>query len=225
MRDGNNVEVEFTVSYDTKNNPVDIEGQYYNILVDKAHYEYNDAGYLTLFDHYQLDDMIWVNNYKQTIEYDTQSKPLNVMYYDYNEIARMLSFKYYDGEHYSFYSFDDYRDESNSWKDEYKYGVDGKLEAIYHYMAGELSTYYILYPNTLDNPGNANEPLADMRIWSYAGTLHVRTAQSTTLHVYTLTGVLHAQQTLPAGATTLPLPPGMYIVKVGNATEKIVIGK
>jgi hypothetical protein len=227
MRDGNNVEVEFTVSYDTKNNPVDIEGQYpgYDIPLCKAHYEYNDAGYLTLFDHYKWDDRddIWVNDSKETIEYDMQSKPLNVMYYEYNEITHMLSFKYYDGEHYSSYSFDDYRDESNSWKFEYKYGADGKPGARYNYRGGELSTYYILYPNTLDNPGNANEPPADMRIWSYGGTLHVRTAQPVVLHVYTLTGILHAQQTLPAGETVLPLPPGMYVVRIGNVVRKAVI--
>ncbi|MDR1380422.1 MAG: hypothetical protein LBJ47_02975 [Tannerella sp.] len=64
-----------------------------------------------------------------------------------------------------------------------------------------------------------------MRIWSYGGTLHVRTAQPAVLHVYTPTGALHARQTLSAGTTTFPLPPEIYIVKVGNATEKIAIGK
>jgi hypothetical protein len=113
---------------------------------------------------------------------------------------------------------------------EYKYGADGKLGAIYYYQGDiregkPLKYYYILYPNTLDNPGNANEPLNDMRIWSYAGTLHVRTAQPAVLHAYTLTGALHTQQALPAGETALPLPPGMYIVKVGDRTAKVVIGK
>jgi hypothetical protein len=221
------VYLEFTANYNAGNNPVSIEGRNDVDIFFKAHYEYNDFGYPTLSECYDWNPGkgIWESPAKQIAEYDMQGKILNWTNSLYNEISSTNHFEYYDENHYSSMSYDDYLNESNSWKWEYKYGTDGKLGARYNYQAGELEEYYIIYPNTLDNPDNANEPPTDMRIWSYGGNLHVRTAQPDVLHVHTLTGALHAQQTLPAGETTLPLPPGMYIVKVGDRTEKVVVGK
>jgi hypothetical protein len=223
----NGVYFEYTANFNTENNPVSIEGGYHDDdrMFFKAHYEYNDFGYPTLSETYNWNSEkeIWESNSKQTVNYDMQGRMLNRINYDGDEINSILSCEYYDEHHYSSRSYENSLDESNNWKWEYKYGADGKLGARYNYRGGELSEYYIFYPNTLDNPGNANEPLADMRIWSYGGTLHVRTAQPVVLHVYTLTGALHARQTLHAGETVLPLPPGIYVVRIGNAVRKAVI--
>jgi hypothetical protein len=216
---------EIKVYYNAENNPLLIE--YWNPngkCYSKNHYEYNDYGYATRIYTENEGGAISLNHIGG---YDAQGKCLVKAYYVQNEIARKWSYTYYDEHHFSSTLLEVFEGNSGGGgRREFTYRTDGKLEAYYFYDGDDkLSTYYILYYNTLDNPGNANEPLADMRIWSYAGTLHVRTAQSTTLHVYTLTGVLYAQQTLPAGETTLLLPPGMYIVKVGDTTEKVVIGK
>ncbi|MDR1408195.1 MAG: hypothetical protein LBJ23_09155, partial [Tannerella sp.] len=95
------------------------------------------------------------------------------------------------------YGFLTYYQTLNNLTADPTYGADGKPDARYNYRGGELSEYYIFYPNTLDNP---NEPPADMWIWSYAGTLHVRTAQPAVLHVYTPTGAAHRRDAPPAAA-------------------------
>jgi hypothetical protein len=218
VSDGSYVKVEITADYNAENNPVLIQSKFF-----KAHYEYNDYGYPTLIEIYDRDsqDREWVSHYKKTSEYDTQGKRLNILTYKDNGTNR-LSYEYYDEHHYS--STLQWNSENDfTYKEEFKYGADGKLGAMYSYEAGEPSVYFILYPNTLDNSGNANEPLADMRIWSYAGTLHVRTAQPAVLHIYTLAGTLHVRQTLSAGETAIPLPPGMYVVRIGNVVRKAVI--
>jgi hypothetical protein len=234
---------EITFSYNTENNPVSMERRQpmYDLPLSKWHYEYNDDGYHTRIDGYKWDreNEIWVHYYWEALEYDTQGRVLSWEYYNSEYEWFIWRYEYYD-EHPLSSGSDKYKyplssfssvvlDEAGSvtasLRREFRYGATGKLEAIYHYSADELFTYYILYPNTLDNSGNAAEPVDGTHIWSSAGTLHVRTAQPAVLHVYTPAGALHAQQTLPAGETVLPLPPGIYIVKVGNATEKIVIGK
>jgi hypothetical protein len=220
---------EFTISFNSHNNPISVELQnpaYNNAPLYKAHYEYNVYEYATLYESYTWEG-IWIPDIKEITEYDAQGKFLSMEQYENNVREYKYSYEYYDEHHFSSHSSENYLNNSGD-RMEYKYGADGKLGAIYYYQGDiregkPLKYYYILYPNTLDNPGNANEPLADMRIWSYGGTLHVRTAQPAVLHVYTLTGALHAQQTLPAGETVLPLPPGMYVVRIGNMVRKAVI--
>jgi hypothetical protein len=191
------------IYYNAENNPLYKEYWYNDRLSSKDQYEYNDYGYPTRLFVERTDGKIWV---KAAAEYDTQGKCLHAAFSadriigDSNDefvVGRKYSYEYYDERHYSSVSFDRPYYGNGGYKDEYKYGTDGKPGAIYHYSEGELSYYYIIYPNTLDNPGNANEPPADMRIWSYGGTLHVRTAQPAVLHVYTLAGALHVRLTCP----------------------------
>jgi hypothetical protein len=224
---GKDVDRVYTISYNTDNRPVSIEGRRLipdNLLIYKVRYEYDAYGSATLFESYNLTGVEWEELYRETAEYDAQGKIIYKEHFNGNQRDHKFSYEYYDEHHFSSISCDVYSG-GNSWKHEFKYGADGKLGAMYDYTNDELSYYMIFYPNTLDNPGNANEPVDDMRIWSYGGNLHVRTAQPAVLHIYTPTGALHTQQTLPAGETTFLLPPGMYIVKVGDRTAKVVIGK
>jgi hypothetical protein len=72
-----------------------------------------------------------------------------------------------------------------------------------------------------------NEPVraADAAaVWSYGGNLHVRTDRPAMLTVYSADGALIRQQTVGAAeTTTLPLPPGIYIVKLGDTTAKVAV--
>jgi hypothetical protein len=65
---------------------------------------------------------------------------------------------------------------------------------------------------------------AKTRAWAYNSTLYISTPQSATLQVYNLTGSLITNQNLPAGETTVSLPSGIYIVKIGQTLiQKVVI--
>jgi hypothetical protein len=71
--------------------------------------------------------------------------------------------------------------------------------------------------------GVGNETIVPPTIWSHGNTLHIRTPQPATLKIYTLTGALFRQQTLPAGETAIPLPPGTYLVQIEKTVKKILI--
>jgi hypothetical protein len=72
-----------------------------------------------------------------------------------------------------------------------------------------------------------NEPVkvtGAAAIWSYGGNLHVHTDRPAMLTVYSAVGALVRQQTVGADeTTTLPLPQGIYIVKLGDTTAKVAV--
>jgi hypothetical protein len=215
----------FTVSYNAGNKPVSIEGINFsnNRSFLKAHYEYNDYGYATLFDSHLWDTEkeTWVSYYKEIAEYDMQGKLLYKEHYVYGEKVHRNSYIYYDELHRSSWSYDDFLDENRSVRFELKYGADRKLGAVYNYSAGELSEYCILYPNTLIP--SAAETVVGAAVWSYGGNLYVRTPQPAALYVYTVAGMLYRQQMLPAGETAVTLPQGTYFVQTGETVKKVLI--
>jgi hypothetical protein len=89
----------------------------------------------------------------------------------------------------------------------------------------EWRTCTVYYPG--GSEPSATEHIGDAKplVYAHGGSLHIRTVRAERTDIYTLDGARVYGRRVPAGTTTLPLPPGMYIVKVGNATEKIVIGK
>jgi hypothetical protein len=214
---------EFRVSYNTGNRPVSIEGIYPsdNRSFFKAHYEYNDYGYATLFDSYNWEKETWVSYVKEIAEYDTQGKLLYKDQYINNKREHRLSYKYYNEHHHSSWSLEDFQNEDKCYRWEFKYGTDGKLGAVYFYRPDELQDYWILYPNSLIPSGT--ETVSGAAVWSYGGNLYVRTPQPAALYVYTVAGVLYRQQMLPAGETAVPLPQGTYFVQAGETVKKVLI--
>jgi hypothetical protein len=231
LNDDGNVTVEFTASYNMENNPVFIEGIYtmLNQSFYKAHYEYNEYGYATLYDGYEWDTgkKAWVSRYRQIVGYDAQGKVLYEEQYAYSEMEWRGSYKYYDEHHFSSILDESFKDGYSNEETKYKYSENGKLGAGYDYENGELREYWILYPNSLtpdDYPGDVgNKTVAGAEIYGYGGSLHIRMVQPATLNVYTLSGALLHRQTLPAGETAVPLPQGAYVVKVGNVSRKLLI--
>ncbi|MDR2145427.1 MAG: T9SS type A sorting domain-containing protein [Tannerella sp.] len=61
-------------------------------------------------------------------------------------------------------------------------------------------------------------------VWSYGNSIYIRTSEAQTVTVYTLTGAIVKQQILPQGTTVINhIERGVYIVKLGNRTWKVVI--
>jgi hypothetical protein len=68
------------------------------------------------------------------------------------------------------------------------------------------------------------EQVAETRAWTYNSTLYVVVPQPAILQVYSLTGNLIKNQTIPAGETTVSLPSGIYIVKIGSdLIQKVIV--
>jgi hypothetical protein len=71
------------------------------------------------------------------------------------------------------------------------------------------------------------DEVSDIAIWASDGKLHIvcKDVQSRAfgLQIYTLGGILHKTVNVPAGETTIELPAGVYIVKVGDRVVKVVV--
>ena len=69
----------------------------------------------------------------------------------------------------------------------------------------------------------SNLEASGTRIYATAGTLHLTLSQPVAVQVYNIMGRLVRTLPAPAGETTLSLPTGIYIVRVGTRAEKIRI--
>jgi hypothetical protein len=221
---------EFTVAYNTDNNPVSIEGRSSfegREFFLKAHYEYNDFGYVTLVETYDYipDTETWAISLRETAEYDAQGKILVGEQYSRGELSCRSTYEYYDGYRFSSITwkyFGSY--ESSSFGREWKYGTDGNLGAAYYYSGSELALeyYVIFYPNTLPS---AVEPVSGSvaaRVWASGGQLYITATSAGTAQVYTVAGQLTKTVALTAGETAVTtLPTGVYIVVAEGRTWKV----
>lgn len=62
-----------------------------------------------------------------------------------------------------------------------------------------------------------------LRFYTSEDALYIDAPQSDTVAVYTLSGALVTQYVIPAGTSRLPLGKGVYIVRVGAETYKIMV--
>ncbi len=69
----------------------------------------------------------------------------------------------------------------------------------------------------------ANEQPDAARIYSRSGQLIIETPITTTLSVYTVAGQTLISRRIPEGLTSLPLAKGIYIVRLGQRTEKVMV--
>ena len=68
-----------------------------------------------------------------------------------------------------------------------------------------------------------NVALPEARIYAAGGRLYLTLQTTAPVGVYTLNGVLVRTFSAPAGETTVALPQGVYIVRVGERTEKVAV--
>ena len=84
--------------------------------------------------------------------------------------------------------------------------------------SGKSATCSILVRSTV-----ANATLPEARIYAAGGRLYLTLQTAAPVGIYTLNGVLVRTFTAPAGETTVALPQGVYIVRVGDTAEKVFI--
>ena len=113
-----------------------------------------------------------------------------------------------------------------------KEGAEAKTEG-----GQDLQNTYLV---TVVDPGNgniftvkagnieikSNDKVADktiLTVQAIGSTLHVYFPKAETISVYTLSGLLYEQQDVSAGSVQIHLSKGMYLVKIGEKTYKIVI--
>ena len=67
-------------------------------------------------------------------------------------------------------------------------------------------------------------PVHDNKVWSYNDRVYFALPEPAEISIYTISGILYDRRRLPAGNTSLQLPPGFYIIRKQGANEtKIII--
>ncbi|MBQ9586132.1 MAG: T9SS type A sorting domain-containing protein [Muribaculaceae bacterium] len=62
-----------------------------------------------------------------------------------------------------------------------------------------------------------------IEIFQRNGTITIRTQKTIQVRVYTILGQLVSQATLSPGTSELKLSRGIYLVKIGNITQKVAL--
>ena len=69
----------------------------------------------------------------------------------------------------------------------------------------------------------ANETIDGLRIYTADGALRLALPKTETVHIYNVEGSLVKTLILPAGDHVLPLPSGVYVVRVGEHVTKVMV--
>ena len=77
--------------------------------------------------------------------------------------------------------------------------------------------------NVLSTVANTVPYAPQAKVYTVGPTLYLSLPTAETVQVYTLAGTLYRTWQAPAGDTSLTLPTGTYIIKVGPLTEKVVV--
>jgi hypothetical protein len=102
-------------------------------------------------------------------------------------------------------------------------------DAILYVPAGtkklyEVAEYWKEFGTIIEGDApQANESTSNVNIFISAGNLNIQTPKATTVCVYTPSGSLYKQRTIPSGDTKIQLPKGVYFVIIGNQSKKIVV--
>lgn len=70
---------------------------------------------------------------------------------------------------------------------------------------------------------NLYENNIKFHIYTTAQMLHITTSQNTTLEIYRANGTRVDSVTIPAGETKIKLDSGLYIIKIDNQTQKVLL--
>lgn len=69
----------------------------------------------------------------------------------------------------------------------------------------------------------ANEAIEASRIYAADGTLRLTLLSPATVYIYGISGAMVKTLALPAGDHVLPLPSGVYVVRVGERVTKVMV--
>lgn len=95
---------------------------------------------------------------------------------------------------------------------------DGSMTVVFRYVTEPLNVQLSGVKPT------ANQLIQEYAaVWAGKDCVHIRTDRPVMVQIYTVMGTLSHRQQLLAGEITLPLPRGLYIVKIDQMVQKVVI--
>jgi hypothetical protein len=99
-------------------------------------------------------------------------------------------------------------------------------EGLYRYTLRQVVEPWII--NVLTEPSDAPNSALEIttvgpRVWTYARTLYIESAEPVRVNLYTLSGTLYRRIDAPAGQTRLQSERGLYIVEINNKYYKVLV--
>lgn len=95
---------------------------------------------------------------------------------------------------------------------------DGSMTVVFRYVTEPLNVQLSGVKPT------ANQLIQEYAaVWAGKDCVHIRTDRPVMVQIYTVMGTLSHRQQLLAGEITLPLPRGLYIVKIDQMVQKVVV--
>lgn len=96
--------------------------------------------------------------------------------------------------------------------------LDGSMTVVFRYVTESLNVRFSGIKPT------ANQLIEEYAaVWADRNGIHIRTDQPAMVQIYTVMGTLSYHQQLPAGEIALSLAKGLYIVKIDQMVQKIII--
>ena len=95
---------------------------------------------------------------------------------------------------------------------------DGSMTVVFRYVTEPLNVQLSGVKPT------ANQLIQEYAaVWAGKDCVHIRADRPVMVQIYTVMGTLSHRQQLLAGEITLPLPRGLYIVKIDQMVQKVVV--
>ncbi len=95
---------------------------------------------------------------------------------------------------------------------------DGSMTVVFRYVTEPLNVQFSGVKPT------ANQLIQEYAaVWASKDGVHIRTDRPVMVQIYTVMGTLSYRQQLSAGEMMLPLPRGLYIVKIDQMVQKVVV--
>lgn len=95
---------------------------------------------------------------------------------------------------------------------------DGSMTVVFRYVTEPLNVQFSGVKPT------ANQLIQEYAaVWASKDGVHIRTDRPVMVQIYTVMGTLSHREQLSAGEMMLPLPRGLYIVKIDQMVQKVVV--
>ncbi|MDO4704387.1 hypothetical protein [Tannerella sp.] len=96
--------------------------------------------------------------------------------------------------------------------------ADGSMTVIFRYVTESLNVQF-----SGVKPTATQLVEASTAVWAGKDAIHVRTDRAAMVQIYTVMGTLSHRQQISAGEMTIPMARGLYIVKIDDLVQKVVV--
>jgi hypothetical protein len=222
------LEDKFSIQYNIFNKPVSMEVYSGETLGYKANWEYNAAGFATLFESYDEGKA----RRKEVDTYDAKGNLISIEHYEGNStnnwaLGARTNYQWDDKNRIISEEYISYIDNDVGYRADYEWDDKGreKKRSEYSWSANEwvLDRYYICY-YAGDENSNAVIQTPEPVVYIHGGTLTVRSDHAEQITVYSVSGAKLYKSRIQAGTSTIDatrFPQGVLIVKGNGWVRKI----